>query len=63
MFVLAADLLQSMIKKAHKGIFTMPITKPDGKFPVIQYVDEKDNLKGNLLSERDLTIFCPINRS
>lgn len=41
LFVLTADLLQSMINKAHDmGILSKPIPRPDTKFPIIQYADD-----------------------
>jgi hypothetical protein len=41
LFVLAADLLQCIINKAHdQGLFHMPIPSRDGSgFPIIQYAD------------------------
>lgn len=41
LFVLAADLLQSMINKAHDvGVLSQPIPQQDSKFPIIQYADD-----------------------
>lgn len=41
LFVLVADLLQSMINKAPEiGILSLPIPQPDTKFPIIQYADD-----------------------
>jgi hypothetical protein len=42
-FVLAAELLQCLINKAHQqGLFQMPIPPRDeAGFPIIQYVDDK----------------------
>lgn len=41
MFVLAADLLQSIINKAkEEGIISLPIPTNGNYFPVIQYADD-----------------------
>jgi hypothetical protein len=42
LFVLAADLLQCIVNKAHaQGLFQMPIPSRDGSgFPIIQYADD-----------------------
>jgi hypothetical protein len=42
LFVLATDLLQCVINKAHQqGLFKLPIPSRDGAgFPIIQYVDD-----------------------
>lgn len=40
-FVLVADLLQSMVNKADsQGILSMPIPQVEGKFPIIQCADD-----------------------
>jgi hypothetical protein len=42
LFVLAADLLQCIINKAHdQGLFQLPIPSRDGSgYPIIQYADD-----------------------
>lgn len=41
LFVLAADLLQSIVNKAHsQGILSSPIPLPSTQFPIIQYADD-----------------------
>jgi hypothetical protein len=41
LFVLAADLLQSIVNKAHEdGLLSLAIPQPGQKFPTIQYSDD-----------------------
>jgi hypothetical protein len=42
LFVLAADLLQSIINSAlHRGILSLPLPRGGGaEFPIVQYVDD-----------------------
>ena len=41
LFVLASDLLQCIINKAHNGLFSLPINAdPSNDFPIIQYADD-----------------------
>lgn len=41
LFVLGADLLQSVVNKAYsQGVLTIPIPTPDNDFPVVQYADD-----------------------
>ena len=56
LFVLAADLLQCIVNKAHtQGIFSLPIeADPSNKFPIIQYAD--DTILIMKASQRE--IFC-----
>ena len=56
LFVLAADLLQCIVNKAHnQGLFSLPIeADPSNKFPIIQYAD--DTILIMKASQRE--IFC-----
>jgi hypothetical protein len=56
LFVLAADLLQHIVNKAHRqGIFSLPINAdPSNNFPIIQYAD--DTILILKASQREL--FC-----
>ena len=56
LFVLAADLLQCIVNKAHtQGIFSLPIeADPSNKFTIIQYAD--DTILIMKASQRE--IFC-----
>lgn len=41
LFVLGADLLQSVINEAYaQGVLSMPIPTADSNFPVVQYADD-----------------------
>jgi hypothetical protein len=56
LFVLAADLLQCIVNKAHiEGLLSMPITAdPSNDYPIIQYAD--DTILVMKASQREL--FC-----
>jgi hypothetical protein len=56
LFVLAADLLQCIVNKAHnEGLFSLPINAdPSNDFPIIQYAD--DTILVMKASQREL--FC-----
>lgn len=55
LFVLGADLLQSIINKAYsKGVLSMPVPTPNNDFPIIQYTD--DTLL--FLSSSSKELFC-----
>ena len=56
LFVLASDLLQCIINKAHnEGLFSLPINAdPSNDFPIIQYAD--DTIRVMKASQREL--FC-----
>ena len=63
LFVLAADLLQCIVNKAHnEGLFSLPISAdPSNDFPIIQYADDtilvmKASHEGALLFKRFTTI-------
>ena len=63
LFVLAADLLQYIVNKAHtQGICLLPIeTDPSSKFPIIQYghhLNHESFSKRDLLPKGTSSIFC-----
>jgi hypothetical protein len=64
LFVLAADLLQCIVNKAHnQGLFSLPIeADPSNNFPIIQYADDtilimKASRREIFLSKRTSTVF------